>query len=254
MKRYCLNCGREFLAKPSRQHFKFCSFACRSSGSRTIKQCPTCHSFFSIVRSRMAHQTYCSWECRYRKNWTFKRGSCTYCRSCGRRWNLCPPSECSSSQHRDYWKHELRQRSKLGRMMRWKAKLLVLSMLGRKCVKCGITDPRVLGLNHKNPGGLKDRRRFRDQQHGLYRAILKGERDSADLEIRCLNCNALYEYERGRCSLPPNWATTVNGRAQDGLRSRSDFTTPNSQRAFDPAARVPLSTRTTDNEPNILSG
>lgn len=32
----------------------------------------------------------------------------------------------------------------------------------------------------------------------LYTAIVKGRRSIADLDLRCANCNWIYEYERGR--------------------------------------------------------
>ena len=45
--------------------------------------------------------------------------------------------------------------------------------LGGKCVNCGETDIRVLQINHING------------------------RDNPEVDVRCANCNILYEYERG---------------------------------------------------------
>lgn len=68
-----------------------------------------------------------------------------------------------------------------------------INKLGGKCVNCGETDLRVLQVNHLNGGGGKD-----DKGLVFYRKIVKGERDIEDLDVRCANCNILYEYEAGR--------------------------------------------------------
>jgi len=72
----------------------------------------------------------------------------------------------------------------------------VIKKLGARCVRCGIEDPRVLCLNHKNGDGAEERRTL--GQRRLYIAIMKGKRSTDDLELRCFNCNEIYEYERGR--------------------------------------------------------
>ena len=70
---------------------------------------------------------------------------------------------------------------------------LALEKLGLKCAKCGFDDLRALQINHKNGGGTKEYKSL-----SMYRAIIAGTRAIEDLETRCANCNALYEYERGR--------------------------------------------------------
>jgi len=71
-------------------------------------------------------------------------------------------------------------------------------MMGGRCVGCKISDPRVLQLNHKNGGGTKERKGEGWGGAQLVRAILHGSRAVDDLELRCANCNVLYEYEVGR--------------------------------------------------------
>ena len=63
-------------------------------------------------------------------------------------------------------------------------------LLGGACVVCGNIDIRVLQINHKNE---KDRRGY-----SLVMAILAGRRGKDDLDLRCANCNLIYEYEKGR--------------------------------------------------------
>lgn len=69
---------------------------------------------------------------------------------------------------------------------------LVIEKLGSKCVNCGERDYRVLQLNHINGGGRKDK-----ALRTICREILDGKRDG-DFDLRCANCNILYEYERNQ--------------------------------------------------------
>ena len=69
-----------------------------------------------------------------------------------------------------------------------------IRMLGGKCVNCGETDRRVLQINHLNGGG---RAETVGNSYKFINRILSGERKIDDLDIRCANCNILYEYERG---------------------------------------------------------
>ena len=81
----------------------------------------------------------------------------------------------------------------------WKAKERALTIVcgNRKpvCAGCGNEDLRVLSINHKNWDGYKDRKNGGDR---LYWDIIKGRRKVEDLDCRCYNCQALYEYgDRG---------------------------------------------------------
>ena len=62
---------------------------------------------------------------------------------------------------------------------------------------CGLSDYRVLQINHKNGGGSREYRALRGRIDILIDTILSGIRSSDDLELRCANCNVLFEYERG---------------------------------------------------------
>jgi len=63
-------------------------------------------------------------------------------------------------------------------------------------VECGISDLRVLQVNHKNGGGTKERRET--SSIPFYRSIVDGTRPRDDLDIRCANHNILYEYVSGK--------------------------------------------------------
>jgi len=75
-------------------------------------------------------------------------------------------------------------------------KLKVIELLGGRCRNCGLTDARVLQVNHINGDGKKDRASY--SSHAFYTRILSNKRDTKDLELLCANCNILYEYEVGR--------------------------------------------------------
>lgn len=80
----------------------------------------------------------------------------------------------------------------------WKLRIDVIRMLGGKCVKCGITDLRLLNVNHLNGGGTADRK----DRIKVYRELRNGKRDKKDYDVRCFNCNILYDYERGIRKVP----------------------------------------------------
>lgn len=83
----------------------------------------------------------------------------------------------------------------------WKLKLEVITLLGGKCSNCGNTDLRVLQVNHLNGDGRKELKKY-GGGCGFYRAILTGRRATDDLDIRCANCNILYEFKVGRRRSP----------------------------------------------------
>jgi len=90
------------------------------------------------------------------------------------------------------WRH------KAGIRMR----LQLIEMLGGKCIKCGMADVRVLQINHLH-GNRREaesgKKEFvRTGTMTFYWDVLKGRRKTDDLDLRCANCNILYEFETGR--------------------------------------------------------
>lgn len=81
--------------------------------------------------------------------------------------------------------------------------------LGGKCVNCGTDDIRILNVNHKqitntyNSISVESREKHgfteksRPPLENWYKLILSGEYDD-EVDVRCNNCNILYEYEIGR--------------------------------------------------------
>ena len=133
---------------------------------------------------------------KYPNAWsTFQNGKAV-CRSCGKRTGVTPLASCKF-----YDKHLLSRRLKTkadAKHNRNQKKLLhrkAVSFLGGKCVKCGIDDLRVLQINHlrSRPPATE---RLRNRYVRFLKSILAGRTNG--LEIRCANCNVLYEYEVGR--------------------------------------------------------
>ena len=87
-------------------------------------------------------------------------------------------------------------------------------MLGGKCVVCGVTDLRILTINHKNGGGTKDRK----ARIKVYRELRNGSRDKKDYDVRCFNCNILYDYERGIRRVPNGISTDLGEPLNSGIQ------------------------------------
>lgn len=75
-------------------------------------------------------------------------------------------------------------------------------MLGGICKGCGCNDIRVLQINHVHGGGTRERLSMGLSGFKLIREIVAGRRGVDDLDIRCANCNIIFEYESGRRKLP----------------------------------------------------
>ena len=85
---------------------------------------------------------YCSRRCYFRSRW----GNDKFCKSCGKRLRKDQFRYCSNKCIKDYWnKNDYHLRKK---KIYWEQKINIIKELGGKCRKCGITDIRVLDINH----------------------------------------------------------------------------------------------------------
>lgn len=92
------------------------------------------------------------------------------------------------------WARENREKSRdINRRYIHRLHDKVIDLLGGRCTRCGITDKRVLQVNHINGGGCKEFEKLGAAV--FYNQILKGERNINDLEARCSNCNIIYKWE-----------------------------------------------------------
>lgn len=99
----------------------------------------------------------------------------------------------NETRRRFYKRHKIREQTQ-ARSVYWKLRQEVINKLGGKCINCGITDIKVLEINHVHGGGTKHLKKVGTTMH-LY--DIKSNRTNRKYDIRCANCNRLYEYERG---------------------------------------------------------
>jgi hypothetical protein len=112
------------------------------------------------------------------------------CSHCGRKLldnYIYKNCEVCSNKRKDWgWNQKLRALQKIS------------GLIIPSCIKCPISDIRLLTINHKIGNTTKNRRDGRERGgYDFYKIIINGERSVDDLEVRCYNCNILYEFERG---------------------------------------------------------
>jgi hypothetical protein len=107
---------------------------------------------------------------------------------------------------REKYREKLRlHHEKLNRQLRFDA----VHKIGDKCAHCGITDVRVLQIDHINGGGQRELKKISTQ--GIYRRILLMPIDECKkhYQILCANCNWIKRYENHEF-------TRYKTKAQDG--------------------------------------
>ena len=99
--------------------------------------------------------------------------------------------------YRDTHQTEIKEQRK-------KYRLNILNIVSNNnlyCVRCGCNDVRLLEINHKNGGGVKELKNG-EKVHQFYQSILKGERKTDDLELLCKVCNSWHALELKYGELP----------------------------------------------------
>jgi endogenous inhibitor of DNA gyrase (YacG/DUF329 family) len=201
----CISCGEEFIAHNKKE--KLCSNRCKQDRENymkrknrkenpTYKICPECEKKFELF-SIDKNTKYCSKEC-YKKH--RKKAEKIYNQT--RYWNN---REYMLARSKDEYKNNLY--GKRERNLRNSRQLhdKVIDILGGRCanpnclVPNGCTDKRCLDINHINFGGTKEiREKYNNNGYRFYRDIFLGKRKTNDLEVRCSNCNRIYNWEGKR--------------------------------------------------------
>lgn len=97
--------------------------------------------------------------------------------------------------HREeYNRKSLEYRKRTGRtskIYRERYRLRLFEILGgTKCVICGFDDIRALQFDHKNGGGLNDRKRLGFSTDTYYKYYVEHDKEAiANLQVLCSNCN-----------------------------------------------------------------
>ena len=134
-----------------------------------------------------------------------------------RRWRAAHPEEYSLKKKRDSKRAMERFRTdsdyhdrvlpavkawhrRNGTAVRLRRKLRAMACIGgARCVRCGMTDIRVLEINHVRPtweGRRKDDPRGSHQSDVFLLGIISGKVDRSALNILCRPCNAADYLER----------------------------------------------------------
>ena len=160
----------------------------------------------------------------YYKQWRQKRIAAGLCTYCGRP-NPTSQRFCQDCKRiRESWPSKqpnvvnasaAKFRAKLGEQYavleqryRLNIKLRIVKRFGGKCVGCGERNPLVLTLNHIHGyHGINPKVGTRGGWP-LYMRILRGKEASDKYDLRCYNCQILYEFQRGR----------IFGRIKDDVR------------------------------------
>jgi len=98
--------------------------------------------------------------------------------------------DCERHRNReDYWKHRDKRRAYANEYTRMRNARLredVLDLLGGVCTSCGLSDRRLLGVDHIHGGGRAETRAI--GPHGVRSNILK---DPTGYQLLCSNCHTL---------------------------------------------------------------
>lgn len=81
-----------------------------------------------------------------------------------------------------------------GRKYRYNLRLAALDFLGHQCGECGVTDFRVLQIDHVNGNGAAERRTYGNSPSKILKRVLNGDKN---YQILCANCNWLKRIEKG---------------------------------------------------------
>ena len=153
-------------------------------------KCLCCGMMYDVERHRQNASKFCTRACnleyRFRKS-----DSCPTCEGELPRGK----SYCSDKCWRDYWASRESERWQGRKAGFKKRKDAIYKRLGDACVSCGITDQRVLEIDHIDP---KKKIRPPDLQYSTQRRVIlwETEIDSGNLQILCANCHRIKTHEQ----------------------------------------------------------
>lgn len=154
-------------------------------------KCKYCRKEFELTRKLTSCKNYkgifCSLTCYHKFRWN----TTGKCKNCGKRTNR--PVYCSIKCRKDFWNKNDYKLNK--RKRNWERKFIIVKKLGSKCVKCGITDIRVLDIHHKD---ITKKIRPKDKSYIWSRRLKDWEKNIDTLELLCANCHRIHTWkERG---------------------------------------------------------
>jgi len=94
-----------------------------------------------------------------------------------------------------YYEKNKEHHKKISNNTNNKIRRTLLQKLGMKCIKCGFSDERILQIDHKEGGGLKEIKKFKTN-YGMYKYYLDHpELIQLKLQTLCPNCNWIKRIE-----------------------------------------------------------
>jgi len=121
---------------------------------------------------------------------------CNFCRKFDRMLNYQKNKEKVLRQTDEWAKKHREYLRMFGRRKRIKLMIEIFSLIGQSCARCGITDKRILQIDHIKGNGYAMRKIVKgtSQYEFMLGHIKKG---SEDYQILCANCNLIEGIEKG---------------------------------------------------------
>jgi len=117
-------------------------------------------------------------------------GHNSWCRACHKIWrrkHYVKNREKFLKRRREKYRENPEKFHKQNRGRTSKLHHEAVVVLGGVCVYCGITDIRVLQIDHIHNNGMEERRKTSNTQ--IYRKIIKDPNSRENYQILCANCN-----------------------------------------------------------------
>lgn len=105
-------------------------------------------------------------------------------------------SDCMLRRTREWKQSHPKEVRQSRRAYRSRLRLAALAALGGRCAHCGLTDARVLAIDHVNDDGAVERRELKNNDWKLLRRVLASAFAGEDrYQALCHNCNWLKHLE-----------------------------------------------------------
>jgi hypothetical protein len=149
-----------------------------------IRTCLECGKIFKIYKYQIGK--FCSYEC-YWKNIGNGYKNCSNCGVSSIK------KFCSDNCKKEFL--SVKDPNERAKIKFWSRKINLLSLLGNKCKKCGITDKRVLDIHH-----IDSSRKIKplNRCYTWLRRLKDWKENEGNLELLCANCHRIHTWnEKG---------------------------------------------------------